>query len=425
MKLLNKNKEYRNLALIVVVAAVFSIFSIATHFAGSIYNFLISYSHIPAAQFLFNFGFLILSGTLLVTYRSWRKSSKHETELENIISSISPDALMIVSPMKRIKFCNGSTKKIFGYDANEVIGHKTELLFYNNRENSDIHSSVNEALHKDGFHIGLATGQKKNGEIIPLEIIRAHLKNSRDDVLLIRDITERVRTQKALGELLRTFREVAQSMPSGLFIYQYIPPDNFILIDGNPKAEEICGMKINDIRGKDVREILPNAKKKRLLEAYWRVLETGESIEADDLYYRDRKLSKALKIRLFPVPGKKIGVAFENVTEQRLWDETQERLIRQLREALTKVKTLRGLLPICASCKKIRDDDGYWRKVEIYVEEHSDAVFSHSLCPDCMRKLYPEIANEIDENEIEHKHKKNEHSSVSAKTNRYIESAVA
>ncbi len=425
MKLPNKNNEYRNLALIVAVAAVFSLFTISTHFASSIYNFLSSYSHIPAAQFLFNFGFLILSGALFVTYRNWRKSSKHESELENIISSISPDALVIVSPLKRIKFCNGSIKRIFGYDANEVIGRKTELLFYNNRENPDIHSSVNEALHKDGFHIGLATGQKSNGETIPLEIITAHLKNSHDDVLLIRNITERVRAQKALAESFRTFREVAHSMPSGLFIYQYIAPDNLILIDGNPKAEEICGMRINDIRGKDIREILPNAKKKRMLEAYLRVLETGEPIEADDLYYKDRKLHKALKIRVFPMPGKRIGVAFENITEQRLWEETQERLIRQLREALTKIKTLSGLLPICASCKKVRDDDGYWRQVETYVEKHSDAVFSHSLCPDCMKKLYPEIANEIDEDEIEHKHKKEERSAVSVKTNKYIESAVA
>jgi hypothetical protein len=66
-------------------------------------------------------------------------------------------------------------------------------------------------------------------------------------------------------------------------------------------------------------------------------------------------------------------------------------LIRELQEALTMVKLLSGLLPICASCKKIRDDKGYWTQIEFYIRDHSEAEFSHSLCPECMKKLYPEI----------------------------------
>lgn len=60
----------------------------------------------------------------------------------------------------------------------------------------------------------------------------------------------------------------------------------------------------------------------------------------------------------------------------------------QLAEVLANVKTLRGLLPICASCKKIRDDQGYWKQLEEYIENHSEALFSHGLCPDCAEKLY-------------------------------------
>ena len=55
------------------------------------------------------------------------------------------------------------------------------------------------------------------------------------------------------------------------------------------------------------------------------------------------------------------------------------------------VRKLTGLLPMCAACKKIRDDTGYWQAVETYISEHSDAVFTHGICPDCMRKLYPEF----------------------------------
>ncbi len=67
------------------------------------------------------------------------------------------------------------------------------------------------------------------------------------------------------------------------------------------------------------------------------------------------------------------------------------RLNAELQDALAQAKTLSGLLPICASCKKIRDDEGYWTQLETYIQEHSDILFSHGLCPECANKLYPEI----------------------------------
>lgn len=70
----------------------------------------------------------------------------------------------------------------------------------------------------------------------------------------------------------------------------------------------------------------------------------------------------------------------------------KDRLINQLRETLDDVKTLSGLLPICASCKHIRDDKGYWHQVENYIQQHSSAVFTHGLCPKCSRKIYPKAA---------------------------------
>jgi len=66
-----------------------------------------------------------------------------------------------------------------------------------------------------------------------------------------------------------------------------------------------------------------------------------------------------------------------------------------LAEALAEIKTLRGVIPICASCKNIRDDEGYWNELEIYIRDHSEVDFSHSICPDCMQKLYPEQYREM------------------------------
>lgn len=68
--------------------------------------------------------------------------------------------------------------------------------------------------------------------------------------------------------------------------------------------------------------------------------------------------------------------------------------IQELRQAFDQIKTLRGIVPICANCKKIRDDRGYWNQVEVYVRDHTEAEFSHSICPECVKKLYPQFARE-------------------------------
>ncbi|HPC58629.1 MAG TPA: hypothetical protein PK689_06490 [Kiritimatiellia bacterium] len=77
--------------------------------------------------------------------------------------------------------------------------------------------------------------------------------------------------------------------------------------------------------------------------------------------------------------------------QQRTAELRQE--TERLQEALANVRTLSGLIPICAHCKKIRDDKGYWNQLEIYIQKNSDALFSHGLCPDCVQELYPEFAN--------------------------------
>ena len=72
-------------------------------------------------------------------------------------------------------------------------------------------------------------------------------------------------------------------------------------------------------------------------------------------------------------------------------ERERDRLIVQLEETLARVKKLSGLLPICAGCKKIRDDKGYWNQIESYLKEHSDATMSHGICPECAQKYYPDL----------------------------------
>lgn len=83
--------------------------------------------------------------------------------------------------------------------------------------------------------------------------------------------------------------------------------------------------------------------------------------------------------------------ALEEIKQRKRVEEEREKLIDELKVALDEVKILSGFLPICSSCKNIRDDKGYWNQIENYISKHSEAEFSHSICPECAKKLYPDL----------------------------------
>ncbi len=86
-----------------------------------------------------------------------------------------------------------------------------------------------------------------------------------------------------------------------------------------------------------------------------------------------------------------ILLAIEDITARKRAEEQKDSLVSDLQKALSEVKTLRGFIPICAHCKNIRNDKGYWEKIEKYIHEHSDAQFSHGICQECAKKYYPDF----------------------------------
>jgi CheY-like chemotaxis protein len=91
-----------------------------------------------------------------------------------------------------------------------------------------------------------------------------------------------------------------------------------------------------------------------------------------------------------PFEENDLRIAIEVGLYRAKLESEREALIKELQDAMAKIKTLSGLIPICAWCKKVRDDKGYWQNVEQYIKEHSQADFTHGMCPDCQKKYFPE-----------------------------------
>ena len=114
----------------------------------------------------------------------------------------------------------------------------------------------------------------------------------------------------------------------------------------------------------------------------WQSKEKGREIESRPVLTILKKVAEI---------ERELTLAQQEIERRKRLEKEREKLIAELQQALSEIKTLRGFLPICANCKKIRDDEGYWQQIEKYIQDRSDAQFSHSICPECAKKLYPEL----------------------------------
>jgi hypothetical protein len=105
--------------------------------------------------------------------------------------------------------------------------------------------------------------------------------------------------------------------------------------------------------------------------------------------------NKVLTICISPFPQGAI-ITSQDITAQKKAELDRMKLIEKLQNALSEVETLRGLLPICACCKKIRDDQGYWNHIEAYLRKHTNTEFTHTLCPECVKQYYPDLWKQME-----------------------------
>jgi PAS domain S-box-containing protein len=207
------------------------------------------------------------------------------------------------------------------------------------------------------------------------------------------DLTEHFGAEDALARGAERFRDLVENTSD--WIWEVDAEMRYVY--ASPKVLELLGYGPMEVLGKTPFDFMPSEEVARLLTMVqelqreprpFRILENTNLHKNGSL-----RVLETSGVPVYDRAGRWIGFRGidRDVTARKQAERERENLIAELREALAHIKTLRGLLPICASCKNIRDDRGYWRQVEEYIRERVDVQFSHGICPACMKTLYPEL----------------------------------
>ncbi len=197
------------------------------------------------------------------------------------------------------------------------------------------------------------------------------------------------RTEQALRAANADWHHTLESISDAFFALD----DAWRVIHFNAAAERVAGRKRGEVLGRPLLDSFPELRGSVFEAKYAEVLRDRQPLVFEASF--DQPLyANWYEVRIYPrEPG--VSVYFQVITARKQAEIERENLIRDLQAALANVKTLRKLLPICAGCKKIRDDAGYWQSVEGYMLQHADVRFSHGLCPDCLRECYAELDDDL------------------------------
>ncbi len=197
-------------------------------------------------------------------------------------------------------------------------------------------------------------------------------------------------------EGLRTelLSRIVESGPTAILVVDM----SGVIVLSNAQTENYFGYSRQELIGKQVEILIPRrlwVSHRALREGFQQAPESrAMGVGRDLCAVRKDGSDFPVEVGLNPIDidgDVMVLTTIVDITKRKQLECEREKLIAELEDALARIKTLSGLLPICAGCKKIRDDKGYWNQIEEYITEHSDAMFSHSICPDCQVELYGDL----------------------------------
>jgi len=306
----------------------------------------------------------------------------------------SSDIVTILSMDGTVLYESPSVDRVLGYAQDELLGRNVfELVHSDDRARAlaafteivkrrDLTLSAEFSfLHKDGsWRVLDATGSNQ----LDNPLIAGIVVNSRD-------VTERKIIEEKLRQSEERFRRIFEDGPLGMII---VDPD-YRLLKANKAFCKMLGYAEQELTGRSMEEFThPEDWEKSETLSQRALTGVNPLFQLEKRYLRKSRESVWATLTATTVPDQEGKILYalgmiEDISARKAAEREKEELIIQLTDALAKIKTLRGLIPICAWCKKIRDDRGYWTRVETYIREHSDATFTHCICPTCLKKEDP------------------------------------
>ena len=210
---------------------------------------------------------------------------------------------------------------------------------------------------------------------------------------IIQDLGYLKKTEEALQKSEKKYRRLVESLERDYVIYSHDSNGNFTYL--SPSVFNVLGYSQDEFMGHYAGCMTDNPMNEHVKE-YTKAGLRGEKQEPYEAEYWHKNGSR-VHIRVTEVPvfddnGEVQGIEgiVQDITELKRAEADRESALRKLEKALSEIKTLRGILPLCSFCKKIRDDKGYWEQVDVYINKYSEADISHSICPECLKKHYPD-----------------------------------
>jgi PAS domain S-box-containing protein len=308
--------------------------------------------------------------------------------------SISDKGLILDANLMSATMLGMERGKLTGRRFSEFIAKDDQDVFYLHRQ------KLFETETKQVCELKLA---KKDGAEFYAQLESYAVKDEAGNYSAIRtslsDITERKQAELALMATQQEIESIVKTVPD--IIYRLDPQGRLTFVSDSVKRygylpEDLLGTNVMKIvypedRTKTIHRIKERRTGDRSTKSFETRLitknQTAVSFEVFIISAEGLYSPKKFGLRTFLGTQ---GIA-RDITERKLADKEREKLISKLQEALDNIKTLKGLLPICANCKKIRDDEGYWNQIEAYIKDRSDAEFSHGICPDCAKKVYSDF----------------------------------
>jgi PAS domain S-box-containing protein len=199
---------------------------------------------------------------------------------------------------------------------------------------------------------------------------------------------ERQKTQDLLNDEISWRRILVEQSRDGIVVLDR----NARVYEANQRFADMLGYTMEEIHRLHVWDWDIEATKEQVLEMARAVDESGHHFETRHRHKDGKIIDVELSNNGAVYRGQKlIFCVCRDITDRKQAEKEREKLIQELKEALDEITTLRGILPICSFCKKVRNDEGFWEQVDVYLQKYSQADISHSICPECIRKHYPDL----------------------------------